>query len=553
MVVAYDGGMGAPERSDPAPPLRGVLLAGIFLALSLLLTWPLGAFDEPRLPAHDDSYFSVWRLHWVATRLASDTRHLFDANIFYPERNTLAFSDAMLLPGLLGAPFIWAGVHPVVVHNALLIASFVSAGCGAALLVRHFTPRAGAQLVAGAIFAFAPYRISHLGHLELLWTAFLPLSLLALYRTLESPTLVRGVQLGLALGLQALCSLYYFIFGVVWLVPATVFGLWHAGVRPTRHHIAAAGMAVMVTGLLVSPYIGPYSQARDRLPPRAVAEVERYSAEPMDFLRVSEANRVYSWHPSDAPDERSLFVGAIPLVLAVTAVVWLRTRVAVAWFVLGLFAFDLALGTNGFSYDLVRRVVPPLDGLRAPARFGVLVLLAVSALAGLTVGRLLDVASTSRRRLITSGLLGGLILEFWSVPVTTRRVELEPPAVYEWLATQPPSVILELPVPRPDSLWHHETMYQYSSIHHPHSLVNGYSGHAPPSYLRALEALRELPSARAAELLKERRVAFVVLHERYMELAEFESLLAACRDTQLFEEVVTFPQDRAAVCRVRRF
>ena len=66
------------------------------------MTWPLGRVTDVVIPASDDAHFSIWRLAWVAHQLPADPRHLFDANIFYPARGTLALSDAMLLVGALG-------------------------------------------------------------------------------------------------------------------------------------------------------------------------------------------------------------------------------------------------------------------------------------------------------------------------------------------------------------------------------------------------------------------------------------------------------------------
>ena len=206
--------------------------------------------------------FSVWRLAWVAHQLTADPSRLFDTNIFWPQTNTLAYSDAMLLLGIAGAPLIWAWVHPIAVHNILLLGAFATAALGAAFLMRYFTPSRPAQVIAGIIFAFAPYRFAHIGHLELLWTAFLPLSLLGVYRMLEQPTLRRGAAFGLAVGLQALCSVYYFVFLVIWLVPATLLAPLHVRIQWSRGHLAAGAIAVCTAAVLVAPYVAPYSRAR---------------------------------------------------------------------------------------------------------------------------------------------------------------------------------------------------------------------------------------------------------------------------------------------------
>ena len=83
-----------------------------FTALALVMTWPLGSPVARVVPDMNDSFFNIWRLSWVAHQLVHQPTALFDANIFYPARHTLAYSDAMLLVGLAGAPFLWAGVPP---------------------------------------------------------------------------------------------------------------------------------------------------------------------------------------------------------------------------------------------------------------------------------------------------------------------------------------------------------------------------------------------------------------------------------------------------------
>jgi hypothetical protein len=138
----------------------------LLTALTLLLTWPLAKLWDPHIPDHDDVLFSVWRLAWIAHQLTVDPSALFDANIFWPAPDTLAYSDAMLLLGIAGAPLIWLGVHPAVVHNLLVLAAFITAGAAAARLTRYFTPSQPAQLVAADIYANAPYRIAHIGHHE---------------------------------------------------------------------------------------------------------------------------------------------------------------------------------------------------------------------------------------------------------------------------------------------------------------------------------------------------------------------------------------------------
>src|SRR5512140_794755 len=119
---------------------REIVLAVLFLVASaLFLTWPQGAHLRDAVIRHDDPFFSMWRLGWIAHALAAAPAHLYDANIFYPETRTLAYSDATMLQGAIGAPMLWAGVRLTVVYNLLLLAGIVSSGVGMLVLVQHLT------------------------------------------------------------------------------------------------------------------------------------------------------------------------------------------------------------------------------------------------------------------------------------------------------------------------------------------------------------------------------------------------------------------------------
>ena len=528
----------------------------LLAVLAVAFTWPLGNFQALQLPEHDDALFSVWRLAWIAHQLVTDPSHLFDANIFWPEANTLAFSDAMLLLGVLGAPMIWAGMHPVAVHNVLLIGSFVCAGYATMRLLRYLKVDVPAQLVGGVIFAFAPYRVAHLGHLELLWTAFIPLALLCLYRALESPTLTRGVALGVTVALQGLCSVYYLVFLAIWLVPALLLARWHVTFTWSRRHVVSALGAVAAAAVMLGSYVYAYSHARDDVGPRPAVEIRRYSAVPADYLNVPAANRVYKTHAEESPDERSLFVGTLALALAAVSLLFRRTvRVAASLVILGLIAADLSLGVNGVSYTVVRSLAPPLDSFRALARFGVFVLLSVAVLAGLAVDHIrAAITRPAARHAVVGIVLAGMLVEYWSAPVVVSQPPLEAPAVHEWLATQSRTIVLELPTPTPDSLWKYETTYQFLSIYHWQPLVNGYSGYAPRSYVRMLEAVDDFPSETALNFLSAQHVGVILLHERFMSLEDFARLVTACEDANWFSEVRLFDDPvvkRIAACRLK--
>ena len=92
----------------------------------------------------------------------------------------------MLVEGVVAAPLLWAGVKPVLVHNLLLLGAIAASGIAMAALARYLTGSLGAGVLAGVVFAFAPYRFEHIMHMELQWTMWMPLAFLALHRTFDT-------------------------------------------------------------------------------------------------------------------------------------------------------------------------------------------------------------------------------------------------------------------------------------------------------------------------------------------------------------------------------
>ena len=96
------------------------LSLAVFVVLAVLHTWPL-VLAPDTLSRNDtaDTVLHEWTLAWLAHQIVHDPLHLFDANIFYPDRLTLAYSDHLFIPGIFVAPLIWAGLSPVLAYNLL--------------------------------------------------------------------------------------------------------------------------------------------------------------------------------------------------------------------------------------------------------------------------------------------------------------------------------------------------------------------------------------------------------------------------------------------------
>ena len=506
-------------RPSRARVAEGVAVTALFTALTCILTYPQVSRMATHTGVHYDTLFSIWRLAWIAHALPRQPLDVFDANIFAPAESALAYSDAMLLQGLIGSPLIWSGVDAVTTYNILVLLSFISAGVAMYALVRTLTGSTALGVLGGLMFAFQPYRYAHYPQLELLWTCWIPIAFIAFHRMFDRRSVRHGLLLGVAVGLQVWSCLYYALFLVTALaIVGTVSLLWLSWQQIGRL-IAPAVAAVAVATALSLPYALPYFDVRTEMGPRTKQELAGWSPRLDNYWSTNAGNKFSERLPRQVNHiEGVLFPGSATLALAVLGVITGRRQHArriFPYLAALVVAFDLSLGTHGILFDAARALIPPYQSLRVSGRMFVIVSACLIVLAGYGAAWLLDRTKMERRRWVAALLGGAVVIETFSVPVVLREVP-QPSRVYRWLSLQPQTTILEWPVPEPDNLGDtHEPEYMYFSTNHWHRLANGYSGLYPDNYVTLLESLRGFPGARSLSDVRRRGIKFIVLHSRY--------------------------------------
>ncbi len=509
--------------------LSGVAGATLVMTvLSVFVTWPQALHLSSHLAAHHDAYFSIWRIAWIAHALITAPLTIFDANIFHPATATLAYSDATMLEGLVGAPLLWAGLAPALVYNLLLLAGFVGSGVAMFVLARHLTGRTGPSLVAAAIFTMLPYRIEHFMHLELQWAMFVPLTFWALHRAVESTSWRWGALAGLFLWLQVLACVYYGVFLAMTLlafVPALV--LITARDRIVRL-VPVIAAAVVVAAVLTLPFALPYRSASAELGGRAMTDIARYSASPMNYLATSHLSRVWGW-TSDrwGGSELRLFPGAVALLLAALGLAWRPTRTVALYAVTVALAVELSFGLNGVVYRSLVEHISALQGFRSLSRFAVIASCALAMLAAFGVARLQGALGAGRsRHLVVAALAGLMLLDYSNRDMgLTPADPVEPPDVYKVIRGAEPGVILELPMPDLDHLPGWDPYYQAWSLWHWRPLINGYSGYYPRDYLLTAMRMKVFPEEGTIDRLRAHQVRYVIVHRAFYDQERYAALM----------------------------
>jgi len=509
----------APARRRRLPGALGALL--LFAVLAVLHTWPL-ASAPARLSRNDnaDTVLNTWAIAWVAHALVHTPRHLLDGNIFHPERHTLAFSEPVIVPGVLSVPVRALGASPVLSYNLSLLLGYVLSAWAMQWLAWRWTGNYAASLVAGALFAFNAHTLTRMGHIQAIHAYGLPLLLLALDDLLrpDGRRLAQGVLLGLAVATLALTSGYLTIFGIV-------CGLVTVLVRPrdlvrgsTRRMVWAGLMAALVGGVLIAPVLQGYlAVRREHGFARSLGEVAAMSANGAAYLATPA--RIHAGWAGDVYARRqphdSLFPGVVAVLLAVAGVaLWrdrwrdprLRTAVVIA-----LAGVVLSFGPATPFYPVFHATVPFAGGIRAASRFGMLWLTGLSLLAAYGLAAAAGRWPWAGRRLAAAALIV-VTAESFRGPVPYVPA-VEPSPVYTTLAALPDGVVAEMPfwwapldLPR-------NAPYMLASTRHWKPLLNGYSGFTPASYRRHADVLWYFPNWPSSFAELERAgVRYVVVH-----------------------------------------
>jgi hypothetical protein len=301
--------------------LRELLVFASFLLLTGAMLWPWPLHLREGVSDPGDPYLTSWILWWDWHGTFTQPLHLFDSNIFFPYRYSLAFSENCYGIALIFFPLFAAGVRPLTINGLATFMGFALSGYGAFRAARTLTGSAGAGWVAGIAFAFLPYRFHLLPHVVYVFAGWIPLLLEALVLFSRNRSRKRAVWLGVAFLMNGLSVLHWMVLTLLPLAATLI-------VLALRHRIERdaalwrrGAVALGAASLLLLPFYLPYRSAGKLYGfHRSADEATEYSAHAHDWLTADPAIRVWSDF-GERPNigERTLFPGLTLLILAALA------------------------------------------------------------------------------------------------------------------------------------------------------------------------------------------------------------------------------------------
>jgi hypothetical protein len=445
-----------------------LLVLGVYLALTVLLTYPLVQQFTTHVPGDgSDDPALVWNLWWVKHAIIDlHSNPLLCGYMFYPLGIDLTFYTLTILNAFASVP-LQPLLGLVSANNVIVFASFVLAAYGAYLLGRYLLPREvhpSAPFLVGLVYAFSSNRFVYasLGQFNILSTQWIPFYVLFLIKSRRNPKslycpLLAAVFLLFNGYTEFTYASFLLVFTVIYVLYWLVVDGWRKNVRFLTNLaliglIFVAGMSpILIQMVRVMMVEGDFLVEGG-----GFANV--FSADLLGFLVPSGLHPLADlWRRSfDFSYLNFVFVGYSVLGLAAYgAVSHFRDRRVRFWIVaallFGLIALGPTLRLNGEEHELplpfdLLAALPFFKGNRYPSRYSVMLALCWATLAGYGLSRLTQVLRGGRRRWAVSLILSGAVLfEHLSTPLPLSDVQV--PEVYESVAAEPGDFsVLEIPL-----------------------------------------------------------------------------------------------------------
>jgi hypothetical protein len=286
--------------------------AGVLLSPALLAPHERIAMDI------GDPVLNASILEWNARTLPL-TREWWNFPAFAPAEGVTAFTEHLLGFYPFATPLIWLTGQPVVTYNLLLLMSFPLTGLAMFALARRLTGSDIGAFVAAVAVTFAPYRVSQLSHVQMLWTFGIPLALLGLHQWVDGRVRTGLVLFAAGWLVTAAANGYLMVFFGIYLL---FWVLWFCTTPAAIRRLPAiVGVGLAATLPLVPVLLGYFTVHRDYALQRSLSEVAHFSADITGIVRPWAGSMFVSRWLTETAGEGALYPGLAIVTLAVAGVV----------------------------------------------------------------------------------------------------------------------------------------------------------------------------------------------------------------------------------------
>lgn len=536
--------------------MKRTVLYALFILFSILLFWSNILTNlNTHLINWDDEAFIIWvSQNNIEHFLSLDFKNLYETNGMYPFKYSLLFSDSFFIQSVI-VMFLRLFTQNVIAQfNLLLVINHILILLSSLLFFRQIFKKIEPAILSSFFITYSPFYFTQMGHLHIIsfWPMFFSLYFLVKFfddkflKFLFISAIFAGVQLlsSLYLGLMSYLVIFLFTF-----VQAKI-----SFVKRLKYYL----IIVAISAFVATPSILGYFVINQTYhPKREYSEFLVYSAHLSDYLfpHPRQESILYTssffqkWDKlkHHLVGESAAFLGFGPIILSVIYflpkikknvqkkhihwdVIFKFDKLSLFGVLIITIGFIFSLGprlwVNGeythlpLPYDFLLKIFPPLEIIRAAARWYFLVILGISVILGLgfmRIERKIPKKSYLARFLLLITIVF-FFIEFWSKPSPIFKEEWMTPA-YEFLSNnicrKPMGVLLEYPLTYRN--WdgdikknlRYRSLILLASTQHKCRILSGYTGFEPQPYVKIKQEFDNGFSKEDIELIKELKINYV--------------------------------------------
>lgn len=524
------------------PYLLGVF---VFAISAIYVTYPLIFHMGEYATNLRDELLISWIHVAVIQNIVENPLGLFQGNMFYPYKDTLAYSDLHFASALLSAPSFWLTGQPISTINTTLILSLFLLGISAYFVTYSLTKNIFAGIIAGFLIQFSPVTLDKNVHVQALAIAWVILSVFFYIRWLQSRRFIFFLLALVFFLIQTWNSFlpgYFILFSFV--------SMSFICILKNKKHISyyfqkKHALAIVIAAFLLLPIVIPYMNVSNEFSfRRDIREVVHLSLQPEDLFYPNDLTRLWPIlqqlsRPSSYPEHTEFKAGYIGFAFSLLSIVtvWYcvknRRKLSLpllSFVIIALLGLVMSFGpvlhlerktvhipfVVPLPYALFYYSIPGFQGIRAAYRWEMLFVLFMAIGSGLVIDNFSKKFSSVKKILLFLLITILIVAEYNPMRfVPVPQVSTFPP-VYNFIRNRAPNAaIVEMPIYNwsmaPYSS--QELMRVYYSSIHAMPMLNGASGFSPPPWQKMVtNLLRTFPSEGSIKQMKKLGIEYIIVH-----------------------------------------
>ena len=506
----------------------------LMFSLSVWSLWPILKDPVRRTADAWDGVLMAWYLNQTINKIPNNLGHLFQGNIFFPYKNTMAYSDMFVLSAFVNALPVKIFKEPVIAISSSLLFGQVTTAFILYLWFYEMCKNRLASFLASISLCFSGIRMGILVHLQMWNMQWLLISSFLYYKFIKSKKNIFAYISFLFLGLQMWESPLGVYFALLIILLISLFNTRY--LRENWKVLFTSSLLLLLIAAL--PTAAYFSVSREFNYVRTIRDAANFS------IGFDKLIKVFVYNP--------IFY------IFLFSVYFLRKKVKklkdLAWVSLVIISgLILAMGPvikwGGktlkifgkipipLPYSVAYYLIPGFKAFRTPDRWMHFAVLGMAFVIALALSGLLRNKKISLRLkivIVISVFFGSLLNARVKNYYIFQKVS-EYPEVYSVLRKMPGGVVLELPIS--GEMASNDAHRMVYSLYYDKYMLGGESGFHPPSWDEIrIDSSSQFPSLDFGVKLKQNGVKYIVVWKSLYTKDRVEEIQNWGRDYNVYED-----------------